>query len=165
VYLDFVGEMPATAVASIHNDPEQGTPSWVRGLMLDSFDQEAGQAIFDLVKPGSDSPFLAVEVRQIGGATARDAADGTSVGGRESRYTLSTIAGNPATFDELAPARAAELTAAVADKVSATTNVNWSVGLVEKAAFEKTWPPAVFNRLAAARTEWDPRQVFAFGPQ
>jgi hypothetical protein len=165
VYLDFVGEMPATAVASIHNDPEQGSPSWVRGLMLDSFDQEAGQAIFDLVKPGSDSPFLAVEIRQIGGATARDAADGTSVGGRESRYTLSTIAGNPATFDELAPARAAELTAAVADKVSATTNVNWSVGLVEKAAFEKTWPPAVFNRLAAARTEWDPRQVFAFGPQ
>ncbi|MFF1876822.1 FAD-binding oxidoreductase [Leifsonia sp. NPDC058230] len=165
VYLDFVGEMPAAAVASIHNDPEQGSASWVRGLMLDSFDQEAGRAIYELVKPGSGSPFLAVEVRQIGGATARDTFDGTAVGGRESRYTLSTIAGDPATFAELAPARAAAISEAVADKISATTNVNWSVGLVEKAAFEKTWPPAVFDRLAADRAEWDPQRVFAFGPQ
>ncbi|WP_431279047.1 FAD-binding oxidoreductase [Leifsonia poae] len=165
VYLDFVGEMPTTAVASIHNDPEVGTPSWVRGLMLDSFDQAAGQAILDLVTPASGSPFVAVEIRQIGGATARDTTDGTSVGGRESRYTLSTIAGDPSTFAELAPARAAEITAALADRVSETTNVNWSVGLIDKAAFEKTWPPAIFDRLAAARSEWDPRGVFAFGPE
>jgi FAD/FMN-containing dehydrogenase len=164
VYLDFVGEMPATAVATIHNDPEQGAPSWIRGLMLDSFDRQAGVALYDLIKPGTDSPFLAVEIRQLGGATTRDTADGTSVGGRDSTHTLSTLAADPRTFAELAPARAAEIAEVVSDRISAVTNVNWSAGLVDKAAFEKTWPPAVFDRLARVRSDWDPQGVFAFGP-
>jgi hypothetical protein len=165
VYLDFVGEIPTTAVASIHNDPEAGAPSWIRGLMLDSFDQQDGAAVFDLIKPGSDSPFLAVEIRQLGGATAVDTVDGTSVGGRESSYTLSTLAMDPSTFAELAPARAAQVATVLANKISAVTNINWSAGLTDKVAFEKTWPAAVFDRLAAARSQWDPQRLFAFGPK
>ncbi|MFF1635814.1 FAD-binding oxidoreductase [Leifsonia sp. NPDC058248] len=165
VYLDFVGEMPATAVATIHNDPEQGAPSWIRGLMLDSFDQQAGDALFDLIKPGSDSPFLAVEIRQLGGATTRDTADGTAVGGRDSTHTLSTLAADPGTFAELAPARAAQIAEVVSDRISTVTNVNWSAGLADKAAFEKTWPPAVFDRLARVRSDWDPQGVFPFEPR
>ncbi len=165
VYLDFVAEMPATAVSTIHNDPEQGAPSWIRGLMLDSFDQDAGRALYDLVTPASGSPFLAVEIRQLGGATRRDTADGTAVGGRDSLYTLSTLAADPSTFAQRAPERAAEIAEVVADRISAFTNVNWSGGLADKAAFEKTWPPAVFNRLAGVRSEWDPRGVFAFEPK
>lgn len=164
VYLDFVGELPATAVASIHNDPEQGSPSWIRGLMLDSFDRQAADALFALVGPGTDSPFVAVEVRQLGGATTRDTADGSAVGGRGSSYTVSMIAGDPATFAEAAPTRAAAVADALGDRISATTNVNWAADLTDKAAFERTWPPAVFDRLAAARTTWDPERVFAFGP-
>jgi FAD/FMN-containing dehydrogenase len=165
VYLDFVAEMPATAVATIHNDPEQGAPSWIRGLMLDSFDQDAGRALYELVTPASGSPFLAVEIRQLGGATRRDTADGTAVGGRDSLYTLSTLAADPSTFGQRAPERAAEIAEVVADRISAITNVNWSGGLADKAAFEKTWPPAVFDRLAVVRSEWDPQRVFAFEPQ
>jgi FAD/FMN-containing dehydrogenase len=165
VYLDFVAEMPATAVATIHNDPEQGAPSWLRGLMLDSFDQDAGRALYELVTPASGSPFLAVEIRQLGGATLRDPADGTAVGGRDSLYTLSTLAADPSTFGQRAPERASEIAEVVADRISAITNVNWSGGLADKAAFEKTWPPAVFDRLAVVRSEWDPQGVFAFEPQ
>jgi hypothetical protein len=165
VYLDFVGEIPTTAIASIHNDPEGPAPSWIRGLMLDSFDQRDGATLFELIKPGSGSPFVSVEIRQLGGATAVDPADGTSVGGRESLYTLSTIAADSSTFAELAPARAAEIAAALAGEVSAVTNVNWSAGLTDKDALEKTWPPAVLARLAAARSKWDPQRLFAFGPQ
>lgn len=165
VYLDFVGEMPTTAVASIHNDPEAGAPTWIRGHMLDSFDQHDGAALFDLISPQSDSPFVAVEIRQLGGATAVDTVDGTSVGGRDSRYTLSTLAANPATFAEQAPERAAAITEALASKISAITNVNWSAGLTDRVAFESTWPPAVFDRLAETRTRWDPEGLFAFGPR
>lgn len=165
VYLDFVAEMPTTAIATIHNDPEAGAPSWIRGLMLDSFDQDTGRALFELVTPASGSPFLAVEIRQLGGATSRDPEEGTAVGGRDSLYTLSTLAADPGTFAELAPERAALITEAVSDRVSAITNVNWSAGLVDRAAFEKTWPPAVLDRLAAVRAEWDPQGVFAFEPR
>ncbi|MFF1573482.1 FAD-binding oxidoreductase [Leifsonia sp. NPDC058292] len=164
VYLDFVGEIPATAVATIHNDPEVGAPSWLRGHMLDSFDQRDGSALYELVKPGTDSPFLAVEIRQLGGATKVDTADGTAVGGRDSLYSLSTLAADPATFAEAAPARAAAIADALAGKISAITNVNWSAGLTDEAAFEHAWPPAVFDRLAVARADWDPERRFAFGP-
>ncbi|WP_285114607.1 FAD-binding oxidoreductase [Leifsonia sp. fls2-241-R2A-40a] len=164
VYLDFVAEMPATAVASIHNDPEEGGPTWIRGLMLDSFDQDAGDVILELAGPGSGSPFLAAEIRQLGGATARDPEDGTSVGGRDSAYTLSLLAGDPSTFAEAAPARARAIAEALGDRVSAITNVNFAGDLADRAAFEKVWPPAVFDRLEAARSQWDPEKVFAFGP-
>ena len=35
---------------------------------------------------------------------------------------------------------------------------------VRRAAFERVWPPAVFERLEAAREQWDPDRVFAYGP-
>ena len=44
------------------------------------------------------------------------------------------------------------------------TNVNWTADLSDRAAFEKSWPPAVFARLTEARASWDPARVFAFGP-
>lgn len=164
VYLDMVGEMPTTAVATIHNDPEQGAPSWIRGLMLDSFDRQTSEALLDVAGPGTGSPFLALEIRQLGGATARDVPEGSSVGGRDSRYTVSTLAADPSTFAELAPARAAAVADVLADRISEITNVNWSAGLSDPEAFEHTWPPAIFDRLAAVRATWDPDGVFAFGP-
>ncbi|MFP3467369.1 FAD-binding oxidoreductase [Leifsonia sp. SIMBA_070] len=164
VYLDFVAEMPATAVASIHNDPEEGGPTWIRGFMLDTFDQDAGDVLLELAGPGSGAPFLAVEVRQIGGATARDTDDGSAVGGRDSGYTLSLLAADPSTFAEAAPARAQAIADALRDRISAITNVNFAGDLADRAAFEKVWPSAVQERLTATRTQWDPDRMFAFGP-
>lgn len=164
VYLDFVAEMPITAVASIHNDPEEGGPTWIRGFMLDSFDQDSADAILELAGPGSGSPFIAVEVRQLGGATARDPEDGTSVGGRDSGYTLSLLSGDPSTFAEAAPARAAAIAEALQESVSAITNVNFAGDLSDRAAFERVWPTAISERLQVVRREWDPDRVFAFGP-
>ncbi|WP_223693417.1 FAD-binding oxidoreductase [Leifsonia poae] len=165
VYLDFVAEIPTTAVGTIHNDPEVGGPDWVRGLMLDSFDRDAAAAFLALVGPGTDSPFVAAEIRQLGGVTSRDTADGTAVGGRDGAFTVSLISGDPAVFDELAPVREAAIREAFADRLAEITNVNWSAGLVDRAAFEKTWPPAILDRLAVIRAERDPEGVFAFGPQ
>lgn len=164
IYLDAVGEIPTTAVASIHGDPEQGSPSWIRGLMLDGFDATDADAVLRLAGPGAETPFLAVEIRQLGGATCRDTADGTAVGGRDSTHTLSAIAADPSTFADTAPAAAAELAAALDGRISAVTNVNWAADLTDTTAFERCWPPAVFERLAAARGVYDPDRVFAFGP-
>jgi hypothetical protein len=165
IYLDGVTVIPTTAVDSIHNDPQQGSPVWIRGLMLDSFDGEAGAALYELAKPGTGSPFLAVEIRQLGGATRRDTTDGTAAGGRGSEYAVSALAADPNTFAERAPARAAELRSVLGDRVSEITNVNWSASLTDPAVFAGAWPPAVFERLAQVRSRWDPNRLFAFGPQ
>ena len=164
VSLDFVAEMPTTAVASIHSDPEEGGPTWIRGFMLDSFDQDSADVILELAGPGSGSPFIAAEIRQLGGATARDTEDGSSVGGRDSGYTLSLLAGDPSTFAGAAPARAQAIAEALQDTVSAITNVNFAGDLSDRAAFERVWPPVISERLEVVRRQWDPDRVFAFGP-
>ncbi len=164
VSLDLLGEIPTTAVGTIHNDPVEGGPDWIRGLMLDSIDQDLADDLLRLAGPGSGTPFVAVEVRQLGGATHRDAKDGTAVGGRDARFTMGLIALDPSTFAERAPERAAAIFDAVGGRRSEITNVNWSRGLIDAAEFTTTWPPAVFDRLAAARTKYDPSGVFAFGP-
>jgi hypothetical protein len=156
--------MPTTAVASIHSDPEEGGPTWIRGFMLDSFDQDSADVILELAGPGSGSPFAAAEIRQLGGATARDTEDGSSVGGRDSGYTLSLIAGDPSTFADAAPTRAQAIAEALQDTVSAITNVNFAGDLSDRAAFERVWPPVISERLEVVRRQWDPDRVFAFGP-
>lgn len=164
VFLDAVGEIPATAVATIHNDPEQGSPAWIRGFMLDDFDAADGDALLDVAGPRVETPFLAVEIRQLGGAAHRDTADGTAVGGRDSGYTLSAIAADPATFDSVAPAAAEALSRALQHRISAVTNVNWAADLTDPATFENAWPADVHARLTGVRASYDPDRVFAFGP-
>lgn len=164
VYLDFVAEMPTTAVATIHNDPEVGGPSWIRGHMLDSFDRELAEALLPLIGPRAESPFLAVEVRQLGGATHRDPADGTAVGGRASTHTFSSIAADPTTFAEAAPAHAEAIAAVLGDRVSPVTNINWATDLNDPAEFDRVWPREIADRLAETRSRWDPERVFPFGP-
>jgi hypothetical protein len=132
--------------------------------MLDSVDQDLAGELLRLAGPGSGSPFTAVEIRQLGGATRRDTTEGTAVGGRDAQFTMGLIALNPATFAEVAPERAAAIFEAVGDRRSAITNVNWSRGLIDAAEFTTTWPPAVFDRLAVVRAKYDPSGVFAFGP-
>lgn len=164
VFLDFVGEIPTTAVASIHNDPEEGSPSWIRGFMLDDFDAADLDALLEVAGPRVETPFIALEIRQLGGAARRDTADGTAVGGRDSGYTVSAIAADPATFDSAAPAAAEALADALEHRISTITNVNWAADLTDPAVFDAAWPPAVRARLTETRASYDPDRVFAFGP-
>jgi FAD/FMN-containing dehydrogenase len=164
VFLDAVAEIPTTAVASIHNDPEQGSPSWIRGFMLDDFDAADGDTLLEVAGPRVETPFLALEIRQLGGAARRDTADGTAVGGRDSGYTLSAIAADPAMFESAAPAAAEAISRALEHRISAITNVNWSADLSDPTTFESAWPPAVYARLTDVRATYDPERVFAFGP-
>ncbi len=164
VSLDLLDEIPTTAVASIHNDPEQGGPSWIRGLMLDSIDQGVADEFLRLVGPGAETPFVSAEIRHLGEATHHDVPAGSSVGGRDANFAVSLIAVNPENFAHRAPHRAEALALALNDRISPITNVNWSAGLVDPAAFAASWPPAILDRLAAARAHYDPSGVFAFGP-
>lgn len=164
IFLDVVGEIPTTAVATIHNDPEEGSPAWIRGFMLDDFDAADGDALLDVAGPKVESPFLALEIRQLGGAARRDTHDGTAVGGRDSGYTLSAIAADPATFDSAAPAAAEAITRALEHRISSVTNVNWAADLTDPATFAASWPADVGARLTEVRAGYDPEGVFAFGP-
>ena len=71
VLLDDVAHKPYTAIDSVHTDPLDPTPAFEAAAVLTDFPAEAVDALLALAGPGSGSPQVLVEVRQLGGAIAR----------------------------------------------------------------------------------------------
>ena len=69
--IDTFGAVPAAALMRIHMDPEPPMPGKGDGFMVDDLDGDAIKAIVELAGPGTESPLLMVELRQLGG-TLRD---------------------------------------------------------------------------------------------
>jgi hypothetical protein len=149
----------ATEIAKVHNDPAQPTPSWVRGLMLTHLDQDFASVFLRTFGAGTDSPFIAAEVRHVAGATRQDAAEGTAVGGRGAAFTLGVVGANPALFEKM-PAAFARLTEDVAPWTAAETNINFMVRPASAAHYATAWPADTFARLAEVRRRYDPDGVF-----
>ncbi len=63
--------MPAAGLVRLHADPEGKTPAIGDGVMLANLPDEAIASIVDVAGPGSGSPFISFEVRQLGGALGR----------------------------------------------------------------------------------------------
>ena len=65
--------MPAAGLMRLHADPEGNTPGVGDGAMLASLPDEAIAAVLAAGGPGSGSPFISLELRQLGGALGRPA--------------------------------------------------------------------------------------------
>lgn len=165
VHLDGVRVMGPDEIAQIHNDPADPGPSWDRGLMLDSVDDAFVDTLLGALGPGAGAPFVACEVRRVGGATTRDVPGGSAVGGRGPGYTLVLVGvPDPALFESVLPAVADGLTAALAPWVSAVTTPNWAGGFGVPGTFDASWPAETRDRLATLRAAYDPSGLFPFGP-
>ncbi|EWT01023.1 FAD-linked oxidase [Intrasporangium oryzae NRRL B-24470] len=89
--IDGVDVMPYAALGAIHMDPPQGMPATEAHVLLDSLPREAVDALVALVGPGSGSPQVVVEVRQLGGAVAAGAALASAVSHRTAPYSLFAV--------------------------------------------------------------------------
>jgi len=65
---DFFAPIPPAALSHIHMDPEHPVPTRGDGMILDRLTPAAIDALVEAVGPGSGSPLLMVELRQLGGA-------------------------------------------------------------------------------------------------
>ena len=163
--IDGVRPMPLADVAQIHNDPSEPGPGYSRGALLNSLDQGFATALLQSVGSGTQTPVMITEMRHVGSATGRDVAEGSSIGGRASGYTLSLIgAPNPALFETVLPAATEALLGTLAAWLSPETTINFA-GSPSAADFPKSWPAETFARLAAVRAAVDPERVFAYGPK
>jgi FAD binding domain-containing protein len=68
--IDMFATIPAAALSHIHMDPEQPVPCHGNGMVLDELTPAAIEALVAIAGPGSGSPLLSVELRQLGGALA-----------------------------------------------------------------------------------------------
>ena len=163
--IDAVGEMPATDIALIHNDPKNPTPSWDRGLMLTGFDDGFVDAFLDVAGPDQQLPLIAIELRHLGGATRRDVPEGSAVGGRGGAATLVMIGGpDPGLFDQVLPATVDGVLAKLSPWIAAETTVNFAGGFALPGSYQASWPADTFARLAEIRSTYDPDKLFPYGP-
>ena len=73
--MDTFATIPAPGLVRLHGDPEQPVPGIGDGLQLRELTPEAADAFVEVGGPGSGSPLLGLELRQLGGALA-EAPDG-----------------------------------------------------------------------------------------
>ena len=163
--IDGVGEMPASNIAMIHNDPKDPVTAWDRGLLLNDVDADFAAALLDVAGPDQQVPFVALEIRHLGGATHRDVPEGSAVGGRGGAYTLVMIGvPDPSLFEKVLPAAVDGVLAPLARWISPEHTVNFAGAFTVPGSYEGSWPADTFARLAEVRAAYDPDKVFPYGP-
>lgn len=160
VLVDAIGRLPLDRVASIHNDPTDPAPGWTHGAFLGALGPSFADVLLSAVAGERRPPFIAVELRHLGGRLARDVPEGSAVGGRGAEFGLVLVGvPDPALFDTVLPAAADGLVDALAAWVHPEINVNYA-GELTPQSLERCWPPAVLERLDAVRQQYDPSSVF-----
>lgn len=91
ILLDDVSLKPYTAIDSVHTDPLDPMPSFEAATVLSDFPEEAAEAVLALTGPGSGSPQVLVEVRQMGGAVARAGEHESAFSSRDAAYSVLTV--------------------------------------------------------------------------
>jgi hypothetical protein len=160
VHLDMLGAMPIADVAKIFNDPPGPLPSWVSAAMLANVDQEFASTLLHHAGAGTDTPFLAAEVRHLGEAIARDVPGGSAVGGRGALFTLGLIGSSPASFVSALPDATARLVADLSRWLSPEANGNFAAHPAVSRADSATVPADVQAKLAELRRRYDPDGLF-----
>jgi hypothetical protein len=86
--IDTVGELPYAEHPAVHNDPLDPVPAYERAALLTAFPAEAAEALVAVAGAGVDTSALLVEVRQLGGALARDPEVPSALSHRDAPFSL-----------------------------------------------------------------------------
>ncbi len=152
--MDTYDWMPAAGLSRIHMDPEQPVPGIGEGGLVGELSDEAIDAFVGLAGPGSGSPLLLTELRQLGGAFGRAAEGSGALSHIDAGWALYSV-GMPMT-PELGAAIPAHL-----DKIGETMKP-WSAdgsyfNFTEAPCdVDAILPPEVCDRLREVKRSWDP---------
>jgi hypothetical protein len=159
--VDTVRDMPYSELGQIHDDPAQAMPYTEGGALLDHLDHEGLDELIDRVGPAADVPLIAVELRQLGGALAREPRVPNAVPGRAAGYTLHLIgAPVPELLDTVLPGLIQSTIASMGPWLAEEALPNFFGRANPPGELEKCWAPAQAERLRAVRSDIDPDGVF-----
>jgi FAD/FMN-containing dehydrogenase len=156
--LDTFALVPAAALSHIHMDPEHPVPGKGDGMLLDRLTPAAIDALIEAAGPGSGSPLLAVELRQLGGAIGVPPADHGALPKLGGEFALFAVGMAPD------PAAAAAVEAYI-DAVRCAMDP-WDAGrrylnFTERPTDARAFfPDATLERLRAVKDAYDPAGVF-----
>jgi hypothetical protein len=86
--MDTFAVLPASALSTLHQDPDHPVPGLGQGALLDDLPAAAVDAFVANAGAGSGSPLLSVEVRHMGGALARPSAEQGALGSTDAQFAF-----------------------------------------------------------------------------
>ena len=157
VILDDVADKPYTAVDSVHTDPLDPLPAHEAAAVMTDFGAEAAETLLQLTGAGSGSPQVLVEVRQMGGATARGGEHPSAFCSRDAAFAL-LVVGIPEIPGTV------EHAAGVIDAMSPWLGGHRMPNFTFDAAdYVDAYDELTLARLRAAIATYDPHGVMAIG--
>jgi FAD/FMN-containing dehydrogenase len=161
--IDAVGELPYTAIASVHNDPVDPLPLYEHGALLRELPAEAVDELLRLAGPDAPaSPLVLAEIRYLGGALARPPAVPNAVGNRDATlYNVFLVAaGGPPDADSLLGYEQT-LIDALAPWSTGRRYLNFMFAHdTDPKTAALAWSDEAYHRLRAVKRRYDPTNLF-----
>ena len=142
----------------LHMDPPQPVPGAGDGLNLIDVTPETIDAVVAVAGPGSGSPLLSLELRQLGGAISEPSPEHGAVGTIDAGFALFAVgmAAN-AEMKELVESRVAALKAALTPWTAERGYFNFADGPKDGESF---YPPGTYRGLQWVKAAYDPAELF-----
>jgi FAD/FMN-containing dehydrogenase len=163
VLLGFIHPLLTTEMDAVHMDPVDPLPVWEKGMGLAELAEETVDALLEAAGPQLDIPLMMVEVRQLGGALARQPKVPNAVAGRDAAWELFVLGPGVPELAQIVPAVGKGVLAALAPWRSAGSLLNHLGDVTGPEEVAAAYPPAVAERLRAVKHGVDPAGVFSFG--
>ena len=160
--IDGVEVMPYAALGRIHSDPVDPLPAHEGHALLAGFPLEAAERLVAAAGPGSGSPQIVVEVRQLGGAVATETATPSAFCRREAAFSLFSVGIAAPPHAEAVAAHGVALREALLPWTGSGALPNFAPG-VDADRFRRVYTPEVLDRLRALSATHDPAHVLVAG--
>ena len=161
--MDTAGPMSSLDVDQIHMDPADPLPFSAGGALLKDLGEETLADLLKLTGEGSDCPLLLVEIRPLGGALARAGELPDAVSGRDAAFLLFLLGFKMPPVAEAVAASISGVLAEMAPHSTGYTLVNFHGEPGDEADRARAWSPAVYERMRAAKSSYDPGNLLRFG--
>jgi FAD binding domain/Berberine and berberine like len=154
---DTIARIPMPALSHLHMDPEHPVSGVGDGVMLSELPPEAVDEIIRVAGPGSGSPLLSVEVRQLGGEISRPKPDHGALASIDAGYALYAvgIAPTPETGSAVG-VHVETVKTAVEPWTARHTYLNFADTNRDPATF---WAEQAHHRLRRIKTQVDPQNL------
>jgi Berberine and berberine like len=156
--MDTFAMIPVESLRHLHMDPPGPVPGVGDGMNLVDLTPEAVDALVTVAGPGSGSPLVSVELRQLGGAVAQESPAHGAVGAIDAGFALFAVGmAADAEMTELVEARVDALKAALGRWTAARGYFNFADSPGEGKGF---YPPDTYRGLQWVKAAYDPGELF-----
>lgn len=153
-----VATVPAAALQMLHMDPPDPVPGASDYAMLDDLPADALDRLIELAGPGSESPLLSVELRQLGGAIGRREEEHGARCTFPGRFILFGVGIAPVEPAKAAiEAHAGRVVAALAEHHSGSGYLNFAE---QRCDPRRLFDAEAYDRLREVKRDWDADGLF-----